>query len=45
MVEATQGDGVVRNVQYAVWRNDIEQQEGHSRELVSIHAPKDTNWE
>ena len=32
-------------MQYAVWRNDIEQQEGYSRELVSIHAPKDTNWD
>lgn len=46
MVEATvQGDGIVRNVQYAVWRNDVEQQEGYSRELINVNAPKDTKWD
>ena len=36
MVEANQeGDGMVRNVPYAVWRHDKPADEGYSRELVN----------
>lgn len=46
MVEANvQGDGIVRNIQYAHFRNDVEQQEGYSRELINVNAPKDANWD
>jgi len=34
MVDKTKGDGVVRNTQYAVWRDDKEPEKGYSRELV-----------
>ena len=46
MVEATvSGDGIHRTVQYAVWRGDVEPERGYSRELVSVHAQKNCNWE
>lgn len=45
MVEATaHGDGIHRTVQYSVWRNDVEPEEGFSRELISVFAKKDQDW-
>jgi len=37
MVDSTKGDGVVRNIQYAIWRDDKSPSAGYSRELVSIN--------
>lgn len=34
MVEATQGDGIIRNVPYGKWRTNKEAEHGYSRELV-----------
>ena len=46
MVEATvEGDGVVRNIQYAVWRTDDKQQEGYSRELVNHTQGGVVDWD
>ena len=46
MVEATaQGDGLVRNVQYAVWRTDAEQSAGYSRELVNAADAGVKDWD
>lgn len=37
MVEqTTQGDGLVRNVIYATWREDKPAEKGYSRELVGV---------
>jgi long-chain acyl-CoA synthetase len=45
MVEATsQGDGVVRNVQYATWLAGTEKA-GYSRELVNIKDNKIKDWD
>ena len=42
MVEANhEGDGVVRNVQYGVWRDDKEADEGYSKEMVHHQLSKD----
>ena len=42
MVQAsTQGDGLVRPVIYAKWREDKEPQKGYSRELISVDTPKE----
>ena len=43
--EESGGDGIVRNIEYAVWRNDVDPEEGYSRELISVKAPKDCDWE
>lgn len=44
MVEATaQGDGIIRNVQYATWLAGTEKT-GYSRELVNIHDAKYSDW-
>ena len=39
MVEAAPvGDGLVRNYEYARWRDDKEAEPGHSRELISVNV-------
>ena len=40
MVEAApvQGDGLVRNFEYARWRTDKEAEPGHSHELISVNV-------
>lgn len=41
MVQASsQGDGIVRPVIYAKWREDKPAQKGYSRELISCDTPK-----
>ena len=42
--EPTNGDGIVRNYQYAVWRDDKEPTQGYSRELVNKNLKKEY-WE
>jgi len=46
MVEATaQGDGVVRNIEYSVWRTDVERTEGYSRELINRADAGIKDWD
>ena len=40
MVESTQGDGVVRRVMYAKWREEPAEP-GYSKELINIDTPKE----
>jgi len=45
MVESTsQGDGIVRNVNYAKWREGTEKA-GYSRELVNLHDADIEDWD
>ena len=42
MVSKTpQGDGLVRNVIYARWREDKPAEPGFSKELISVDTPKE----
>ena len=41
MVESNvQGDGVVRNIIYAKWRDDIPVKKGYSPELINTLVPR-----
>lgn len=40
MVDSTRGDGIVRNVIYAKWRDDKDPSPGYSRELICSDTDK-----
>ena len=44
MVEANQGDGVMRNFQYGVWREGTEKP-GYSSELINVRDQHINDWD
>ena len=40
MVDQTRGDGIVRPIHYASWRNDKPASTGYSQELINKDLPK-----
>ena len=40
MVEGKiEGDGVIRNIVYAKWRDDVPVMKGYSPELINVNVP------